>query len=694
MAEAGDDRRRVLPMKPARIQAAETPGDGLAAPLVIAAVIVAALYFGREILIPIAIAVLLSFVIGPLVALLRKLRLGRIPSVGVAVLLLLTVVAGLGGLIGMQVADLSTGLPRYQRTIAQKAENLKAGPLGDVAGYIRSINHQLQQAGAPEQKPPEQKPAPGKPAPPPAVQNPDKPVLVEVRDRDPSPVELAEKVLAPVLSPLATLGIVFVVLIFILVQREDLRDRMIRLVGSSDLHRTTVAMDDAARRLSRFFLVQLALNAGFGLVIGVGLWLIGVPNPILWGIFSALMRFVPYIGAFLSALLPLALAAAVDPGWNMVLATAALFVVLEPLVGQFIEPLVYGHSTGLSPFAVLVSALFWTWLWGPVGLLLSTPLTVCLVVLGRHVDKLEFLDVLFGDRPALTPVENFYQRMLADDPDEAQELAEAILAQCSLSSYYDEVALKGLQLAATDARRGVLTESQLDRIRVGIAQLIEDLSDRDDAAPDTKPTLAGRLLSGRQDEEAPCEAAPAVPDAPAPDQLPEAWRREGAVLCVAGRGPLDEAASMMLAQLLGKHGFGTRVVPFEDVTRSGIASLAAEDARMVCISYLEISGTPAHLRYLVQRLRRRAPEAQVLVGLWPADDAVLTDPDARATLGADHYAVSLREGVEACLEAVRDVPSTGVAPEPSPPGSPVPESPSPDAPAARRPAREPERAEA
>ncbi|WP_207178216.1 AI-2E family transporter [Methylobacterium indicum] len=681
MADGRDDRRRVLPMKPARVQAAETPGDGLAAPLVIGAVIVAALYFGREILIPIAIAVLLSFVIGPLVALLRKLRLGRIPSVGVAVLLLLAVVAGLGGLIGMQLADLSTGLPRYQRTIAQKAENLKAGPLGDLAGYLRSINHQIQQAGAPEPKSEEK--SEGKPeakrAAPPAVQNPDKPVLVEMRDREPGPVELAEKLLAPVISPLATLGIVFVVLIFILVQREDLRDRMIRLVGSSDLHRTTVAMDDAALRLSRFFLVQLALNAGFGLVIGVGLWLIGVPNPILWGIFSALMRFVPYIGAFLSALLPLALAAAVDPGWNMVLATAALFVVLEPLVGQFIEPLLYGHSTGLSPFAVLVSALFWTWLWGPVGLLLSTPLTVCLVVLGRHVDKLEFLDVLFGDRPALTPVENFYQRMLADDPDEAQELAEAILAQCSLSSYYDEVALKGLQLAATDARRGVLTESQLDRIRVGIAQLIEDLSDRDDVAPETKPTLAGRLLSGSRDEEVPCEAAPAVPDAPAPDALPEDWRREGAVLCVAGRGPLDEAASMMLAQLLEKHGFGTRVVPFEDVTRSQIGALDAGDARMVCISYLEISGTPAHLRYLVQRLRRRAPDAQVLVGLWPADDAVLTDPDARATLGADHYAVSLREGVEACLEAVRD------APAPAHPASPLP-GPSRAVPASREPA--------
>ena len=192
-------------------------------------------------------------------------------------------------------------------------------------------------------------------------------------------------------------GIMFVVLMFILMQREDLRDRLIRLAGSNDLHRTTVAMDDAARRLSRYFVVQVGLNAAFGLVIGVGLYFIGVPNPVLWGIFSALMRFVPYLGAVLSALLPMALAAAVDPGWNMMIAVAILFVVLEPLTGQVFEPIFYGQSTGLSPTAVLVSALFWTWLWGPVGLLLSTPLTACLVVLGRHVERLWFLDVILGD---------------------------------------------------------------------------------------------------------------------------------------------------------------------------------------------------------------------------------------------------------------------------------------------------------
>ncbi len=267
------------------------------------------------------------------------------------------------------------------------------------------------------------------------------------------------------MQPLATVGIVFVVLLFVLMQREDLRDRMIRLAGSSDLHRTTVAIDDAARRLSRYFVVQLALNAAFGVVIGIGLYVIGVPNPVLWAIFSALMRFVPYLGAVLSAILPMALAAAVDPGWNMMIAVAILFVVLEPLTGQVFEPIFYGQSTGLSPFAVLVSALFWTWLWGPVGLLLSTPLTVCLVVLGRHVEHLEFLDVLFGDRPALTPVQNFYQRILAGDSEEVLGHAELILQQCSLSSYYDEVVLKALELAARDAARGVLTARQKGAMR-------------------------------------------------------------------------------------------------------------------------------------------------------------------------------------------------------------------------------------
>ena len=433
-----------------------------------------------------------------------------------------------------------------------------------------------------------------------------------------------------------TVGIVFVVAIFILLQREDLRDRLIRLFGATDLHRTTSALDDAARRLSKYFLTQLGINATFGLVIGVGLYFIGVPNPVLWGMLSALLRFVPYIGSFIAAGLPIALAAAVDPGWSMAIWTAALYIVIELLVGQAVEPMMYGHSTGLSPLAVVVAAIFWSWLWGPIGLILSMPLTLCLVVLGRHVERLEFLEVLLGDRPALTPVESFYQRILAGDADEAQDHAELLLKDRSLSSYYDEVALRGLQLAAEDAQRGVLHLEQLERVKNTIKELVSELAANDDREP--APEKSDDAAAAPQDD---ARDLPKVPppegsareheDARAP------LRPEASVLCLAGKGPLDEAASAMLAQLLGKHGLGARTAPHEASSREAIASLDVSEVTMVCISYLDISGTPSHLRYLIRRLRRKLPHAPILVGLWPSDDEVLKEERVRAIIGADYY---------------------------------------------------------
>jgi hypothetical protein len=317
-----------------------------------------------------------------------------------------------------------------------------------------------------------------------------------------------------------------------------------------------------------------------------------------------------------------------------------------------VEPVLYGHSTGLSPFSVVVAAIFWTWLWGPIGLILSTPLTLCLVVLGRHVDRLEFLDVLLGDRPALTPIESFYQRMLAGDPDEAIDYAELLLKERSLSSYYDEVALKGLQLAAHDVTRGVLQPEQLDRMKDAIASLVDDLDDHDDVDPAPDEADDGPAAPTRAERALPAEPAPTA-QPPEAEALPEAWRGEGAVLCIAGRGPLDEAAAAMLAQLLTKHGLGSRVEPHNAVSRSGIANLEVTGVAMVCISYLEITGTPSHLRYLLRRVRQKVPGAPILVGLWPAEEAVLRDDRLRAAVGADYYATSLREAVTACLGAAQ-----------------------------------------
>ena len=434
-----------------------------------------------------------------------------------------------------------------------------------------------------------------------------------MRQPDPGALESLRALISPLLHPLATTGIIIIFVIFILLQREDLRNRLIRLAGSYDLQRTTAALDDAAARLSRLFLIQLLLNGTFGVVIGIGLWLIGIPSAILWGILAAVLRFVPYIGAAIAAAFPLALAVAVDPSWSMLLWTLALFLVVEPVVGHVIEPMVYGHSTGLSPVAVVASATFWTALWGPIGLVLATPLTVCLVVLGRHVERLEFLDVMFGDRPALSPPEIFYQRMLAGDPTEAAEKAEEFLKERSLSSYYDEVALKGLQLAQADSERGALDHERLTKIRDAVAEFANDLSEQDDRPPpkvnattDAEATSAVESVA----EDAPHGNLPVLGKS---ELLPE-WQSEHPVLCVAGRSLIDEAAAIMLGQLSTAHGLTARVERAEALSTANIFRLETTGVMIVCLVYLD-ANAPAHMRYAVRRLRRKLPQGDHHPGL-------------------------------------------------------------------------------
>ncbi len=619
---------------------ASTPDASSAVTLFV--MVVAILYFGREVLVPVTLALLLAFLLAPLVALLRRLRLGRIPSVLVGVILALGIILAVGGVIGSQIAELTTDIPRYAATVENKVATVRSYTVGRLSHFADSI-------GPHGRRPPQAAANAG--AGNATAEQTARPAQVVAQQPAASPLEMAGRYLAPVLSPLATFGIVFVVAVFALLQREDLRDRLIRLVGSDDLHGTTVAMDDGARRLSKYFLTQLSINATFGVVVGLGLLVIGVPNPVLWGILSGLLRFVPYVGSLLSALLPMALAAAVEPGWSMVLWTLGLYVAVEGVTGQVIEPMVYGHSTGLSPFSVVVAAIFWSWVWGPVGLILSTPLTLCLVVMGRHVKRLEFLDVLLGDRPALTPVESFYQRILAGDADEAQDHAELLLKERSLSTYYDEVALKGLQLAANDAQRGVLGAEQLDRVKSTVKVLVEGLADHEDKQPPKSAADDGAVSVPEDERDLPRNQEPASVS-PGEDGAQDGWHGASAVLCIAGRGPLDEAASAMLVQLLGKHGMGGRLVSYTEVGRDGIESLDVQGARMACISYLDISGSPAHLRYLMQRLRRRMPKgAPLLVGLWPSEDSALKDPAIRSQIGADYFTSSLAEAVSSCAEA-------------------------------------------
>jgi predicted PurR-regulated permease PerM len=617
---------------------AGAPGSRLTG-VVVAVVIVVALDLGREVLVPITIAFLLTFVLSPLVELLRRIRLGRILSVVLSVILALGIILALGTAIGAQVADLAQDLPRYQATIETKVGALRNRAASIVAPLLGSLHHALPNS-ATEANPAQAAPATNAPRVGP------QPVPVVVEEPTPSAFQISETVLRPILNPLATFGIIVVVTIFALLQKDDLRDRAIRLFGASDLSRTTLAMNEAGRRLVRYFLTQLAINTSFGVIVATGLYFIGVPNPLLWGISGALLRFIPYIGSWIAAVLPVGLAAATEPGWTMAIWTVALYAATEFTMGQLVEPLVYGHSTGLSPFAVIVAAIFWAWLWGPIGLIISTPLTLCMVVLGRHVARLEFLDVLLGDQPALSPVENFYQRMLANDPDDALDQAEVYLKARSLMSYYDDVALKGLQLAARDVQRGSTSRVRTEQLRENIKELVRELGDYEGGTPVDEPT----------DARAKPEVAGAVPASATArvvdkTQLPQAWQHEQPVLCIAGRGPLDEAASSMLAQLLERQGLGARSVPYEAVSRENIASLDVANVAMACVSYLDIRGHPAHLRHLLRRLRTRLPDIPLLVGLWPAQEPILGDSDLRREVGATYCVSTLREAVAACIDA-------------------------------------------
>ena len=612
---------------------------------VLAALIVATLYFGRDVFVPIALAILLSFVLAPLTRRLQDWHIPRAASVISVALLAFLVIFAVGGVIASQITQLASALPGYEANMRSKIQSIRGtaathDTLDRAADVLKDLGKELNK---PKDAPPSSAIVPAPAA---------KPIPVEVRQPPPTALESIASLISPLLHPLMTTGIVIIFVIFTLMQREDLRNRLIKLAGSHDLQKTTAALDDAARRLSRLFLSQLALNSGFGITIGLALWFIGIPSAALWGILAGILRFVPYVGSFISAVFPLALAVAVDPGWSLLLWTVAVFFVLEPLAGQFLEPMLYGRSSGLSPLAVVISATFWTTLWGPIGLVLATPLTICLVVLGRHVESLKFLDVMFGNRPALSPPEIFYQRMLADDPAEALDKAEEFLKQRPLSAYYDEVALKGLKLAQNDVDRDALDASLLQRIEASVIELTSELDDDDVERKPLKEPVEDTEAAAAVD--AADEAGSSDLQALSKDQLAPEWQGEAPVLCVAGRSELDKAAATMLAQLLSKHGLNARVEGADALSNASIFRLDTKGVALACVSFLD-SKSPAQIRFAIRRLRRKLPDTPIILGCWLAD----TDPAALAAMvKADAGAGTLRSVVKLCMDRARATPSS------------------------------------
>ncbi len=544
---------------------------------VLAALVVAGLYFGQPVLVPVALAILLSLALGPLVTLLQRLHLGHVPSVLLGILFAVAVIVALGTFIGSQFAGLVSELPHYQTNLTAKIRSIEGTARNSTvvqraSSTVQNIAHQIlnsEQSTATRTG---------------LSRRAQKPIPVVISQPNPEPLAILQAIAGPLLEPFGTLAIVIVFAGFFLLQKDDLRDRFIRLAGSRDLQRATHLVNEGAERLSRYLMLQTAVNACFGIVIGAGLWLIGVPLPGLWGLIAAIMRFVPYVGVPIAALLPILLSLAVDSGWSMVAWTILLFAIVEPITGQMIEPPLYGRNMGMSAVAVVLAATFWTWIWGPVGLLLSTPLTMCLVVLGRHTPQLQFLDIMLGDRPPLTRDESFYLRMLAGDPDEAANRAEAFLKKHSLAEYYDQVVMKALALAQRDVNRGTLDKAECERIHTMILGLIENLAEREEAQPVRDSELAA------------------------------SWRNRP-VLCVAGRGPLDEAAAALFADLLKNAGIGARAVSADQASPANINNLDLQGVEAICVSYLE-PGNFKSARYLVRRLHKRAPHAVAIAGYW------------------------------------------------------------------------------
>ena len=615
---------RAAPLVPA---AADQSHVSVVVAMSAAALVVAALHFGREIFVPLALAALLGFLLDPLVRRLRRWRFPRWLAVGVVVTVTVGVVGVTSLFAGSQLVALAREVPTYQSTIQGKLRELRLslsrrGVLDDAARLFEMVEGEFDatrraldpaaaaSAAANAVQPRKQASPRGQ----------TEALRVQVEAPAMRPMQVLAEVLAPVVAPLLTAGLVFVFLVFILLSRNELRDRLLRVVGG-DVHRMSDALDEAAERVSRYLGAQFLVNLGYALPMAAGLWLIGVPGALLWGLLAGALRFLPYLGPAIAALFPLTMAFAVDPGWDMLLWTLALVATLELISNNLIEPWAYGASTGLSALAVLVSATFWTVVWGPIGLVLATPLTVCLVVLGRHVRPLRIFDLLLGNEPAFDLPTTLYQRLAAGEVEDAVELAREQVREGSLAAFYADVAMPALQLteATPDADRR-------ERVADGMRVLLDDL------------------------DEAPAESAATVPR----------------LLCVGGRSALDTLAAEILAQTLAAEGHATTVRNADDLSPRAIHSIDLDGIDVVLVSYLsDVWRTRA--RYVCRHLRRRSATAKIVVVAWQSGMVPNAD-EAMASIGADALAATA-EQAQRCLRdlgvqpAAPDVPEVDEAPD-------------------------------
>lgn len=551
--------------------------------------VVAALFFARDILIPLAFALTLTFLLTPPVTFLEKLRMGRVFPVLLTMLVTVTAAGWITWIIANQLVDVASQLPTYRQNIHVKIDALRNrgnGPLSRAADTAKDIGRELSRPDAmatvPTAPPQNQKQRN-------ALRVPAAPVPVRIVPTRTNGLADLPDLAKPFLAPLGRAGIVLIFTIFMLIKREDLRNRLLRLVGLGQLNMMTQALDDAARRVSRYLFMQFLVNAGYGILFAIGLSFIGVPNPVLWGVLAGILRIVPYVGTLAAAVLPIMLSLAVFDGWLPPLLVFLLFAGLELVIGNFVEPWLYGAHTGISSLALLVSAVFWTVLWGPAGLILSTPLTVCVVVLGRYFPQLSFLHILLGDEQALEAEAQLYQRLLAMDQLEARAIVDSFLKGKSLIELYDSVVIPALSLAEQDRHNGTIDTAHEEFLFLSLNEMVVEFSEY-------RPALS------------------LAEDHTADEPVPTA-HFSGRLLCLPAHDQADELTAAMLAQLWEQEGFAAISFLLGSSPLEMLTLLDPGPDDVICISALPpYAFAPA--RTLCKQIRGRFPKIKLVVGVW------------------------------------------------------------------------------
>lgn len=579
--------------------------------------IIASLYWAQAVLIPIALAIMLTFLLSPVAGALERIGLGRLPSVILVAVLTFSVVAAIGWVVTLQLTSLGIELPKYTGNIKQKIADVrgasKGGALENVQRAIEEVKDEIQKKDVPLNN--KEKP---------------RPVVVEAQESSKFwPIPLAS---AAMLQPLAAAGLVIVLVIFMLIKREDLRNRLIRLVGYGRLTVTTRALEEAGQRISRYLLMQTIINSSFGLTVGFALYLIGLPYAILWGFLAGVLRFIPYVGPFAAAIMPGALSLAVFEGWLWPILVVGLFLTLELLNNMVLEPLLYSESAGVSGVGLLVAIAFWTWLWGPVGLVLATPLTVCVVVLSKYVPQMDFVGVLMGDEPVMKSNISYYQRLLAMDQVEAAEIVEEHLKSHPVEQIYDDVLLPALSYAKSDGELGRLTENDQQFIFQATREIFDDLNN-------LKPEISSKPLN----------SAPAATI----DENTSAASPKVRIIGCPARDEADELALLMFRQLLDFTRYDMELMAHETLTSEVVALTAEKSPALICIASLPPGGL-AQARYLCKRLRARLPGLKIIVGRWGRESE--DSSTVLLSAGADRIGTTLIETRDQMIQLIQFLP--------------------------------------